>query len=122
MPPDGDQALPALIAQVRRRMPGLRLGATHCAWDVLMPAVLEQKVTGPYVASKPLDSDVPVWVLGCACVITARCKLTTRLVSPSEQSVPRARLGICGAFTVAATAEQLAEKAGSLGRQVALED
>ncbi|MGH3768080.1 MAG: DNA-3-methyladenine glycosylase family protein [Pseudonocardiaceae bacterium] len=35
-----------LIAQVRRRMPGLRLGATHRVWDVLMPAVLEQKVTG----------------------------------------------------------------------------
>ncbi|MFN2495238.1 MAG: DNA-3-methyladenine glycosylase [Pseudonocardiaceae bacterium] len=35
-----------LIAQVRRRMPGLRLGATRRVWDVLMPAVLEQKVTG----------------------------------------------------------------------------
>lgn len=35
-----------LIAQVRRRMPGLRLGATHRVWDVLLPAVLEQKVTG----------------------------------------------------------------------------
>ncbi|MGH3935992.1 MAG: DNA-3-methyladenine glycosylase family protein [Pseudonocardiaceae bacterium] len=35
-----------LIAQVRRRMPGLRLGATRRVWDVLVPAVLEQKVTG----------------------------------------------------------------------------
>ncbi|MGH3670069.1 MAG: DNA-3-methyladenine glycosylase family protein [Pseudonocardiaceae bacterium] len=35
-----------LIAQVRRRMPGLRLGATCRVWDVLVPAVLEQKVTG----------------------------------------------------------------------------
>ncbi|HKR52307.1 MAG TPA: DNA-3-methyladenine glycosylase 2 family protein [Pseudonocardiaceae bacterium] len=35
-----------LITQVRRRMPGLRLGATRRVWDVLMPAVLEQKVTG----------------------------------------------------------------------------
>jgi 3-methyladenine DNA glycosylase/8-oxoguanine DNA glycosylase len=35
-----------LIVQIRRRMPGLRLGATRRVWDVLMPAVLEQKVTG----------------------------------------------------------------------------
>ncbi len=35
-----------LIAQTRRRMPGLRLGATRRVWDVLVPAVLEQKVTG----------------------------------------------------------------------------
>lgn len=35
-----------LISQVRRRMPVLRLGATRRVWDVLMPAVLEQKVTG----------------------------------------------------------------------------
>ncbi|MBV9846239.1 MAG: DNA-3-methyladenine glycosylase 2 family protein [Kutzneria sp.] len=35
-----------LIAQTRRRMPGLRLGATGRVWDVLVPAVLEQKVTG----------------------------------------------------------------------------
>ena len=35
-----------LVAQARRRMPGLRLGATGRVWDVLLPAVLEQKVTG----------------------------------------------------------------------------
>ncbi|MBV9058439.1 MAG: DNA-3-methyladenine glycosylase 2 family protein [Pseudonocardiales bacterium] len=35
-----------LISQARRRMPGLRLGATRRVWDVLVPAVLEQKVTG----------------------------------------------------------------------------
>jgi 3-methyladenine DNA glycosylase/8-oxoguanine DNA glycosylase len=35
-----------LVADVRRRMPGLRLGATGRVWDVLLPAVLEQKVTG----------------------------------------------------------------------------
>ncbi len=35
-----------LIALARRRMPGLRLGATRRVWDVLVPAVLEQKVTG----------------------------------------------------------------------------
>ena len=34
------------IAQIRHRMPGLRLGATRRVWDVLVPAVLEQKVTG----------------------------------------------------------------------------
>ncbi|MEU0464732.1 MULTISPECIES: DNA-3-methyladenine glycosylase family protein [Amycolatopsis] len=34
------------IAEVRRRMPGLRLGSTGRVWDVLVPAVLEQKVTG----------------------------------------------------------------------------
>lgn len=35
-----------LIAQFRHRMPGLRLGATRRVWDVLVAAVLEQKVTG----------------------------------------------------------------------------
>jgi 3-methyladenine DNA glycosylase/8-oxoguanine DNA glycosylase len=35
-----------LIAEIQRRMPGLRLGATRTVWDVLVPAVLEQKVTG----------------------------------------------------------------------------
>jgi 3-methyladenine DNA glycosylase/8-oxoguanine DNA glycosylase len=35
-----------LVGQVRRRMPGLRLGSTGRVWDVLMPAILEQKVTG----------------------------------------------------------------------------
>jgi 3-methyladenine DNA glycosylase/8-oxoguanine DNA glycosylase len=35
-----------LVAQARRRLPGLRLGATRRVWDVLLPAVLEQKVTG----------------------------------------------------------------------------
>ncbi|KAA9158893.1 DNA-3-methyladenine glycosylase 2 family protein [Amycolatopsis acidicola] len=34
------------VAQARHNMPGLRLGATGRVWDVLMPAVLEQKVTG----------------------------------------------------------------------------
>ncbi|MGO1057366.1 DNA-3-methyladenine glycosylase family protein [Crossiella sp. CA198] len=35
-----------LIARARRRAPGLRLGRTGQVWDVLIPAVLEQKVTG----------------------------------------------------------------------------
>ncbi|WP_158844265.1 DNA-3-methyladenine glycosylase family protein [Saccharothrix deserti] len=35
-----------LIAEVRRRRPGIRLGATGRVWDALLPAVLEQKVTG----------------------------------------------------------------------------
>ncbi|GLY68348.1 DNA-3-methyladenine glycosylase family protein [Amycolatopsis taiwanensis] len=35
-----------LVATVRRRKPGLRLGATGRVWDALVPAVLEQKVTG----------------------------------------------------------------------------
>lgn len=35
-----------LIAEARRRMPGLRLTATGRVWDVLVPAILEQKVTG----------------------------------------------------------------------------
>lgn len=34
-----------IVGQVRRRMPGLRLGSTGRVWDVLMPAILEQKVT-----------------------------------------------------------------------------
>jgi 3-methyladenine DNA glycosylase/8-oxoguanine DNA glycosylase len=34
-----------LVKQARRRMPGLRLGATGRVWDVLLPAILEQKVT-----------------------------------------------------------------------------
>lgn len=35
-----------LVAEARRRNPGLRLGATGRVWDVLVAAVLEQKVTG----------------------------------------------------------------------------
>jgi 3-methyladenine DNA glycosylase/8-oxoguanine DNA glycosylase len=35
-----------LVAQTRARMPGLRLGATGRVWDLLVGAVLEQKVTG----------------------------------------------------------------------------
>jgi 3-methyladenine DNA glycosylase/8-oxoguanine DNA glycosylase len=35
-----------LIAETRHRKPGLRLGSTGRVWDVLLPAVLEQKVTG----------------------------------------------------------------------------
>lgn len=35
-----------LVAEVRRRRPGLRLGSTGRVWDVLVAAVLEQKVTG----------------------------------------------------------------------------
>ena len=35
-----------IVATIRRRMPGLRLGATGRVWDVLVPSILEQKVTG----------------------------------------------------------------------------
>jgi 3-methyladenine DNA glycosylase/8-oxoguanine DNA glycosylase len=35
-----------LVADAARRTPGLRLGASMRVWDVLVPAVLEQKVTG----------------------------------------------------------------------------
>ncbi|WP_300011448.1 DNA-3-methyladenine glycosylase 2 family protein [Pseudonocardia sp.] len=35
-----------LIADAHRRMPGLRFGASRRVWDQLLPAVLEQKVTG----------------------------------------------------------------------------
>jgi 3-methyladenine DNA glycosylase/8-oxoguanine DNA glycosylase len=35
-----------LVAELRRRMPTLRLGATGRVWDVLVAAILEQKVTG----------------------------------------------------------------------------
>ncbi|MGQ0573512.1 MAG: DNA-3-methyladenine glycosylase family protein [Pseudonocardia sp.] len=35
-----------LVADAARRRPGLRFGATRRVWDVLVPAVLEQKVTG----------------------------------------------------------------------------
>lgn len=35
-----------IVAELRRRMPGLRLGASGRVWDVLVAAILEQKVTG----------------------------------------------------------------------------
>lgn len=35
-----------VVARARRALPSLRLGATGRVWDVLVPAVLEQKVTG----------------------------------------------------------------------------
>lgn len=34
------------VADARHRLPGLRLGSTGRVWDALVPAVLEQKVTG----------------------------------------------------------------------------
>jgi 3-methyladenine DNA glycosylase/8-oxoguanine DNA glycosylase len=40
------QAHHKLIADLRRRMPALRLGSTGRIWDLLVPSVLEQKVTG----------------------------------------------------------------------------
>lgn len=41
----------AVIAEIRRRLPDVRLGATGRVWDVLVAAVLEQKVTS-YEASR----------------------------------------------------------------------
>ncbi|WP_054051775.1 DNA-3-methyladenine glycosylase [Alloactinosynnema sp. L-07] len=35
-----------LVAESRRRRPGLRLGSTGRVWDVLLAAIIEQKVTG----------------------------------------------------------------------------
>ena len=35
-----------LVADAHRRMPGIRFCATRRVWDVLVPSVLEQKVTG----------------------------------------------------------------------------
>jgi 3-methyladenine DNA glycosylase/8-oxoguanine DNA glycosylase len=35
-----------LVEETRKRLPGLRLGATGRVWDVLVGAILEQKVTG----------------------------------------------------------------------------
>jgi 3-methyladenine DNA glycosylase/8-oxoguanine DNA glycosylase len=35
-----------LVVDAARRMPGLRFGASMRVWDVLVPSVLEQKVTG----------------------------------------------------------------------------
>jgi 3-methyladenine DNA glycosylase/8-oxoguanine DNA glycosylase len=44
--PDEFVAHHPLIAEARRRSPALRLGTTGRVWDVLVAAVLEQKVTG----------------------------------------------------------------------------
>lgn len=35
-----------LVADLARRLPGIRIPATHAVLDVLIPAILEQKVTG----------------------------------------------------------------------------
>ncbi|TDV36832.1 DNA-3-methyladenine glycosylase family protein [Actinophytocola oryzae] len=42
----GFEAHHPLIADLRRRMPALRLGSTGRVWDPLVASVLEQKVTG----------------------------------------------------------------------------
>lgn len=36
----------AVVADLARRMPGIRIPATHAVLDALVPAILEQKVTG----------------------------------------------------------------------------
>jgi 3-methyladenine DNA glycosylase/8-oxoguanine DNA glycosylase len=36
----------SIVEDTRKRLPGLRLGATGRVWDVLVGAILEQKVTG----------------------------------------------------------------------------
>lgn len=42
----GFEARHPVIADARKRLPGLRLGATGRVWDSLVPAILEQLVTG----------------------------------------------------------------------------
>ncbi|MGC4111774.1 MAG: DNA-3-methyladenine glycosylase 2 family protein [Nocardioides sp.] len=45
--PSGFRAdLHPLVAEAHRRRPHLRFGATHLVWEALLPAVIEQKVTG----------------------------------------------------------------------------
>ena len=44
--PEAFEAHHPLIKDAMHRMPGLRLGATDRVWDSLVPAILEQKVTG----------------------------------------------------------------------------
>ncbi|WP_345384534.1 DNA-3-methyladenine glycosylase 2 family protein [Pseudonocardia yuanmonensis] len=44
--PDAFVAHHPLIADAARRLPGIRLGSTRRVWDQLVPAILEQKVTG----------------------------------------------------------------------------
>lgn len=45
--PSGFRAeLHPLVAEAHRRRPHLRFGATHRLWEALLPAVIEQKVTG----------------------------------------------------------------------------
>ncbi|GAB3459015.1 DNA-3-methyladenine glycosylase family protein [Actinophytocola sediminis] len=42
----GFRAHHPLVADLRRRTPSLRLGSTGRIWDLLVPSILEQKVTG----------------------------------------------------------------------------
>ncbi|ALE72313.1 3-methyladenine DNA glycosylase [Pseudonocardia sp. EC080610-09] len=44
--PSSFEAYHPLVADAVRRRPGLRLGSSGRVWDTLLPAVLEQKVTG----------------------------------------------------------------------------
>ena len=45
--PSGFRAdLHPLVAEAARRRSHVRFGATHCVWEALVPAVIEQKVTG----------------------------------------------------------------------------
>ena len=41
-----DPSLHPVIADLARRMPGLRMGWTNAVFEALLPAILEQKVTG----------------------------------------------------------------------------
>jgi 3-methyladenine DNA glycosylase/8-oxoguanine DNA glycosylase len=42
----GFEAHHPLVAEMRRRVPNLRLGSLGRVWDLLFPSILEQKVTG----------------------------------------------------------------------------
>ncbi|HEX3931229.1 MAG TPA: DNA-3-methyladenine glycosylase 2 family protein [Nocardioides sp.] len=45
-PGDFRADLHPLVAEAHRRRPQVRFGATHLLWEALLPAVIEQKVTG----------------------------------------------------------------------------
>jgi 3-methyladenine DNA glycosylase/8-oxoguanine DNA glycosylase len=50
-----DSSLHPVIADLARRMPGLRLGWTNAIFEALFPAILEQKVTGSEASSAYRD-------------------------------------------------------------------
>ncbi|MEJ3656021.1 DNA-3-methyladenine glycosylase 2 family protein [Actinomycetes bacterium KLBMP 9759] len=124
--PDEFVAHHPLIAQAAARRPGLRFGATRRVWDVLVPAVLEQKVTGKEAWRSWREL---CWRFGDAAPGPAPNGLRVPPTAAQLRAVPdwewhkagvdhARRRAILASATVAHRLEKAAELGGEAGREL----